>query len=250
MKAVPRYTVLTYITGDYERVHEVKEKSPHARYILVTDREELKSETWEVICDKTLFGSPMNKTRYVKWHPWKYTDDEVVLMIDGSIGVNGPLDEIIAAFQGYNLCMMIHPERNTVKSELEAWIDWRGLSPDDAERQLSLMEMAGYGLNSYRGLYQCCFKIMRRTRLVEMWMETVAGLLMLCGKRGEFATPEQVLASFALNKFFNKIPVMWVSQRIFGRGSLSWHFHNSDDVIRQTDLIEPYAFDHPVEVYI
>ena len=38
-----KYSVLTYIIGDYEKVHEIKEKSPNAEYILVTDNKELTS---------------------------------------------------------------------------------------------------------------------------------------------------------------------------------------------------------------
>lgn len=245
-----RYTVLTYLMGDYERLHEVKKKSPHARYLLITDREDIKSESWEVICDKSLTGSALNKTRFVKWHPWKYTQDEVVMMIDGSIGVNGPLDDIIDAFQDHNLCMMIHPERNTVKSELAAWVDWRGLNPDDAERQLSIMELSGYDINGYRGLYQCCFRMMRRTPAVERWLETVAGLLTLCGKRGEYATPEQVIASYVLNLYYNREDILWVSERLVNSKYLSWYFHNSDIRFTHQELITPYAFNKPVKVWI
>lgn len=245
-----RYTVMTYLMGSYERLHEVKEKSPHARYLLITDREDLKSETWDVICDKSLTGSALNKTRFVKWHPWKYTQDEVVMMIDGSIGVNGPLDDIIDAFQDHNLCMMIHPERNTVKSELAAWVDWRGLNPDDAERQLSMMELSGYDINGYRGLYQCCFRMMRRIPAVERWLETVAGLLTLCGKRCEYATPEQVIASYALNLYYNREDILWVSERLVNSKYLSWYFHNSDIRFTHQELITPYAYNKPVKVWI
>ncbi len=244
------YTVLTYIMGNYERVHEIKDKSPRARYLLITDREDLTSDTWEIICDKSLQGSAINKTRHVKWHPWNYTDDEVVLMIDGSVGVNGPLDDIIDAFHGHDLCMMIHPERNTVKSELESWIDWRGLNPNDAEKQLTFIEMTGYNLTGYRGLYQGCFRIMRRRPQVMMWLETVAGLLMVSGKNGEYATPEQVLSSFALNKFFRHIPVMWVSERLIDSKYMTWYFHNSDISFAHKELITPYAFNEIAKVWI
>ena len=244
------YTVLTYVMGNYERLHEVVKKSPHARYLCITDREDLSSNTWEVIYVKDLPGSPLNKTRFVKWHPWSFTSDEVVIIIDGSVGVNGPLDDIVEALEGYELGMMIHPERNTVKSEIEAWMQWRGLKPDAAERQLSIMEMSGYSLNAYRGLYQCCVRILRRTPAVQLWLETVTGLLLLCGKGGEFATPEQVIASFALNKYFSQIPVMWVSERLVNSKYLSWYFHDSDIRFVHRELIPPYAFNKPVKVWI
>lgn len=247
-----RYTVMTYIMGSYEKVHEVKEKSPNAQYLLITDREDLESKTWKVICDSTLYGSAANKTRDVKWHPWRYTDDNIVIMLDGSISVNESLDEIVEAFVagGYELGMMIHPERNTARDEMNAWMDWRCLNPNDAERQLSVMESSGYSINSYRGLYQCCLKICRRTPAVMRWLETVAGLLTLCGNRGEYATPEQVLASFALNKWWSFLPVMWVSERLINSHYLTWYIHGTDNPLIHTEFIQPYAFNKPVDVWM
>ena len=40
-----RYTVITYIFGNYEKVHEVLEKDPEADYVLVTDNPNLHSDT-------------------------------------------------------------------------------------------------------------------------------------------------------------------------------------------------------------
>ena len=38
----PKYSVLTYNVGGYEKIHEIKEKSPNAEYIYVTDDPTLK----------------------------------------------------------------------------------------------------------------------------------------------------------------------------------------------------------------
>ena len=54
LNIMEKYSVLTYIIGDYEIVHEVKEKSPNAEYILVTDNPNIKSDTFDNICQATL----------------------------------------------------------------------------------------------------------------------------------------------------------------------------------------------------
>lgn len=92
--------------------------------------------------------------------------------------------------------------------------------------------------------------MMRRTPAVERWLETVAGLLTLCGKRGEYATPEQVIASFALNLYYNREDILWVSERLVNSKYLSWYFHNSDIRFAHQELITPYAFNKPVKVWI
>ena len=52
-----KYSVLTFIFGDYEIVREIKEPSPDAEYILVTDNHNLKSDTWKIVYDKDLEDS-------------------------------------------------------------------------------------------------------------------------------------------------------------------------------------------------
>lgn len=46
------YTVLTYIIGDYETVHEIgfdPATTPHVEYLLITDNKNLTSNTWKVV---------------------------------------------------------------------------------------------------------------------------------------------------------------------------------------------------------
>ena len=78
------YTVLTYNINNYEIVHPIKEKSDRARYIMVTDDPDLKDESgsWEIVYDDTLTGSAFDKVMQIRWNPWKYTDDYIVLRID------------------------------------------------------------------------------------------------------------------------------------------------------------------------
>ena len=244
-----RYTVLTYIIGDYEQVHEIKERSERATYLLITDNPNLKSETWRVICDLRLTGGPFNKVMDIRWNPWRYTNDEIVITLDGSLGVNCSLDELVDAFDAgdHELGIVIHPHRNTAAAELDVWRSFRKYG--GAGLQLTYLHGIGYDVDHCRGLYQTGFMIRRRTLLVNTF-ESLVDRRLLCLGRGERDRLDQVLASATLNMAYSNMRVLWFSERLLESKFITWYGHGSNDVVHQTDLIEPYAFNHPVDVYI
>lgn len=243
-----QYTVLTYIIGDYEQVHEIKERSERATYLLITDNPNLKSETWRVICDLRLTGGPFNKVMDIRWNPWRYTNDEIVITLDGSLGVNCSLDELVDAFDAgdHELGIVIHPHRNTADEELEVW---RLFRKHKVDRQVDLIKMSGLRYYyDYKGLYQTGFIIRRRTERIATWENKVKKWLFACGN-GEYDRLDQVLASYALH-WYSDMSCIWFSERLLESKFITWYGHGSNDVVHQTDLIEPYAFNHPVDVYI
>lgn len=94
------YTVLTYIIGDYETVHELEfdpATTPHVEYLLVTDNKDLKSDTWKVIYDDSLVNDdlkPFDKVFGIRYNLFKYATNDICIRIDGSIGINKPLDDM------------------------------------------------------------------------------------------------------------------------------------------------------------
>jgi len=245
----PRYTVITYIIGDYEQVHEIKERSERATYLLITDNPNLKSETWKVICDLRLTGGPFNKVMDIRWNPWRYTNDEIVITLDGSLGVNCGLDDLIDAFDDgyYGLGIVIHPHRNTAAAELEVWASFR--KHNGASMQYTYLQIIGYNVERYKGLYQTGFMIRRRTPSVISFNGQVERRLLICGQ-GERDRLDQVLASATLNMGYSNMRVLWFSERLLESKFITWYGHGNNDVVHQTGLIEPYAFNHPVDVYI
>ena len=249
MSTGPRYTVITYIMGDYEQVHEIKERSERATYLLITDNPDLKSGTWQVRCDDILDGNAWDKVMAVRWFPWIYTEDDIVITIDGSLGINSNLDELADAFikGNHELGIVIHPHRNTIAAELEVWRTLRGY--DNGAAQIHELQERGYDVSNYRGLYQTGFMIRRWADRLSTWNQTVAALLRKSG-HGHFDRLDQTIASAMLNLFHSDMSVLWFSERLLESKFITWYGHGTNDIVRQTDLIEPYAFNKPVEVYI
>lgn len=240
-----RYTVLTYIFNDYEAVHEIKQKDEEAEYILVTDDPNLKSQTWQVVCDRSLAGlSPFMKCYKVRFNPFKYASTDIVVRIDGSIEMRKPLTDIIDAFDEgeYDRCLMIHPTRNTLPEEYEVWVKTRDYSIKQAAQCLTSMQRLGYDMKT-KGLYQGCFEIQQRNEVNERLNHFVYDLLMFFGN-GDIERINQTVTSFALNSlYFDILKVLPVSERLVTDGDrMQWYLHHSMTPIDNPITIEPYLF--------
>lgn len=247
-----RYTVLTYIFGGYEQVHEVLEKDPEAEYVLVTDDAGLNSDTWRVIHDPMPHLSVFGKCYEVRFHPFRYASTPVVVRVDGSIEIRKPLKEVVDAFEtgNYDRCFMIHPHRNLLVDEYEVWIRTRGYSRVQAVRCLSLMTRMGYDLNK-RGLVQGCFEVLRDNAENKALNDLTFGLLTALAKDGRIERLDQTITSFVLQRFFPTLNVMAVEEDLITDGQMmQWCLHGTRTPIAQKDdKIEAVLFDREIPVW-
>ena len=247
-----KYTVMTYIFGGYEFPHEVMEKDPDAEYLLITDDKNLKSATWQVIYDPSLAGrNPIESNYDVRLHPFRYAHTDVVVRIDGSIELKKSLAPLLKAFNdgGYDRCLMIHPQRNTLPSEYDVWVKTRGYPRSQADKCMVALKRMGYDLEQ-KGLYQGCFEVQRDNRTNNAINDLVFGLHCLMGT-GSIERIDQTITSAIINRFYSNLKVLPVSEDIITDGNLmQWYFHNSDRPIPQkTDLIAPIFCGKPVTCF-
>lgn len=243
-----KYTVLTYIFNNYEFVHEVENVDPEAEYVLVTDDPHLKSRTWKVIYDVSLNKlSPFDKCYQVRFHPFKYAHTDVVIRVDGSMGIKKPLTPIYEDFiaGGYDRCLMVHPQRNVMKKEYDVWVKTRKYPQKQADKCLSFMERMGYDLN-YKGLYQGCFEIVRKCDINDSINDIVFDFLRYLGD-GNIERLDQTIWSFVINHLFPDLKVMPVSESLITDSEyMTWYLHKSSTPIPTNKKIKPYLFDKPI----
>lgn len=241
-KPKPKYTVLTYIFGGYEVVHEVEERDPEAEYVLVTDDRALKSRTWDIKYDDSLEGWPvMDKCYYVRFHPFKYAGTDTVIRIDGSIGMKKPLTELLQAFNdgGYDRCLMIHPTRNTFDEELACWVRERNYPKEVADRCLKMMRCWGYKLQT-KGMFQGCFEIIRNTAVNNDINRLTYHLMKYTGGESEIDRLDQHITSFVINTQFKGLKILPVDEFLVTDGRLmQWYAHDSFNPIGHEELIQP-----------
>lgn len=246
-----RYSVLTYIFNGYEKVHEVLVKDPGAEYVLVTDDPTLKSETWEVVYDHRLKGmTPFEKCYEVRYHPFRYVKNYIVVRLDGAIEIRESLMPLLSEFERgqYDRCLMIHPQRNTMPDEYAAWVELRGYPEEQAKRCLELMKHLGYDM-TYKGLFQACFEIVRDNRCNRLINDITFDLLRYAAADGHMERVNQTWLSFVINHLFDKsIKILPVSERVMYGHPMQWYRHTSDTPEREKEIVEPWMFNKPCSV--
>ena len=243
-----KYTVLSYNMGSYELIHPVLEKSDRARYIMVTDDPDMKDEsgTWDIVYDDSLTGSSFDRTLQVRYNPWKYTDDSIVVKIDGSVGVNKSLDDLIDRFEKepYDMSLMVHPTRNDFISEYTAWVQNRQYPSEQANYILSFINnVEGFPIQQIKGLAQLCYWIQRKNKLNESANKFIYAWCKYFSGKEDVERVDQVVASFVLQKYFGKANIMWVDQRMYQSDYFTWYPHKSNVPFNKMDVKdmgEPY----------
>ena len=227
-----KYSILTFIIGkNYEKVHEISNKQEDVEYVLVTDDNELKSNTWKVIFDKDLlqYKTPFERCFRIRYNVFKYCTTDICATIDGSIKVKGSLDKLIDKFNNgkYDICLMPHPLWYDIYTEYNAWIRMRNYPFKQAQRAIKFLEENKYDFN-YKGLFQLCFSIKRKSCFTQHIDKLVFECLQKISEDGEFERLDQTIFSFVINKYFNDIKVLPVSEQIVRSYALQWYWHNSD----------------------
>lgn len=243
------YTVLTYNINGYEVVHPIKEKSDRARYIMVTDDPNLEDPTgsWEIVVDDKLTGTTFDKCYQIRFDPWRYTDDFIVLRVDGSVGIERNLDPIIDKFidGGYDRSLMHHPTRQTMYDEYLAWVQTRQYPVEDTNMVLGFLHNCeGYNVREFKGMAQMCYEIETKTRINEDLNRLTYAYLKYLGNQSDgIHRIDQTIFSYLAQKYFTTMAIMWVDQRLFNGKFFTWYKHGSNEAyqpIQPQQLCEPY----------
>lgn len=225
----PECTVLTFIFGkNYETLRELEQKTDGIEYILVTDDEDLKSSTWNVVVDHDLDGlPPFEKCFRVRYNPFKYCSSDVCMMIDGSIHMKKFPHALLEKFNDgkYDICLMPHPFWADFCKEYSAWIQMRGYDANDARKFFNFLHTSNYDPN-YLGLFQLNFTMRRRTKLTDDIDQMTWAFIKYLSTEEKFERLDQTIFTFVMNRYFNNIKVLPVSEQILHDNDfmqLHWH---------------------------
>ena len=264
-----KYTVLTYIIGNYEIVHELEfdpTTTPHVEYILVTDNKELTSKTWKVIYDESLNNPsllPFDRVFSIRYNLFKYASNDICIRIDGSVGIVRPLDELVKTFidGNYDGCVNLHVECDNLIDEYWRWITVRNFSPLEAFFHLKYMkDTFGYDFNK-KGLIQLNFGINRRGALTDNIDNLMKQILVNShvfnftkenkDKGKHYTRLDQTLFTALITTYFSDKKWLFINDDIFKGKYMKWYNHNSN-VFKNRDkkmFIDQYFNGDKKEVY-
>ena len=145
-----KYSILTFVFGEYEKLHEIGEMDSEVEYICVTDNENLKSDTWEIVVDHELDGKGVfDKCFSVRYNPFKYVSSDVVVTVDGSIGLHKSISPLVNKFieSDCDASFLIHAYRDNLIVEYNTWVAYRKFPLERARKHVNFLGGLGYDFN-------------------------------------------------------------------------------------------------------
>lgn len=262
IRKMKRYSILTFIIGEYEIVREVKHLDPEAEYILVTDNPDLKSDTWTVVYDKELASRDMSnfhKCMCIRYNPFRYCSTDICVRLDGSVQIWKSLKPLIDIFEEgcYDMSLMPHPERDNFIDEYYTWVHMRHYSPLQAIDNLEIMrKIFGYQFD-YHGLFQLNYSIVRNTPEQNRLNENIYKLILHMGKDSPDGIEriDQIPFTLMVNLYHENygLKVLPVSGQIMQSEYMWWCYHGNDILNYKKQYADnnekdmKYMFDRPVE---
>ena len=254
-----KYSVLTYVIGNYEVLREVNyniNETPYVEYICVTDNPNLKSNTWKVIYDKDLNNDYMtcwDKVFNVRYNLFKYCSNEICLRIDGSLEIKQPLDVLIQKFNdgNYDGCLMIHSYRDLVINELIAWFYYKKYSSFETIEQIKIMcNILHYDFNK-KGLIEQTISINRKSYLTNIIDNEMLKLLRINNKH--VTRLDQTMFTALITAKYHDKKWLFIDNSIMDGKYLQKYKHG--DLTKKIfmrspeQFITPYFNDNIVETY-
>lgn len=219
-----KYSVLTYNFGNYEILREIDNPNPDIEYILVTDNNNLKSNTWKII-HFNKFNNPIENTYYVKYHPFDFISTNLLVLIDGSIKIKNDFSFLIEKLNKNDLMLKIHPLRKDIYSEIDAWIYSRNYSNENGNFLKNLLKNSNYEKN---GLYEINFLILTRKKSIENLLNLVYSFCKYINPKENISRMDQVIFAYVLNNYFSYLSIYPLTEKILEDNNyLAVCIHNS-----------------------
>lgn len=203
-----KYSILSCIFGGYEMIREVENPDPDIEYIMVTDDENLTSDTWTILFYPNILDFPEGPDRwaYVRYHPFEFVNTDICLYIDGSVQIKDNPISILEEFEAsdweYGTLMNTLAESgtNSIEVEVERWAHYGfyGYCHQDAGRVLDFLKKQGW--EDKFGLVQSTMIIYKNTKFTNMINNHTWTIMWLWGKDYTVDRINQTALTYAIHK--------------------------------------------------
>ena len=196
-----KYAVITYIFGENkELLREPLVIDKDIEYICITDQENLKSKTWKILVDNIPEANCIrDKMVYVKYNPFKYTDAEIICVIDGSLEISKSLVSLFDQVKEKDILIKIHPERYNLYDELKAWIRLRNMSEFALNKFNVIANKCSIDLQKKFLIESCVIVYTRKKEILELCNEELLYMKFL-GDNGNLFLSNQCILTFLIQQ--------------------------------------------------
>lgn len=208
-----KYAVITYIFGKNKELLRKPLVKDDIEYICVTDQKDLKSNDWKIILDEMPdVKCVRDKMVYVKYNPFKYTDADVICVIDGTLEINKSLIPLFEQVKDNDMLVKFHPERDNLYVELDKWIKTRGMPSNALNKFQVIAKYNNLDLKKKFLIESCIIVYTNKDKVKELCKEEIAYMKFL-GDNGNLFLSNQCVLTVLIQQM--NIKFSYLNQKQF-----------------------------------
>ena len=202
--------VYTCITGNYDKINELKEKEQGIDYYLFTNNKNIKSNTWKVIYveDNKLNNIKLARKIKILGHEIIKKNYDVSVWIDGNIIIKKSIKQFVEKFlqKTDKIVAFKHSERNSVYEEMDACIKYQKESIHNINKLKEFYKKESFQDNT--GLIESTVHIKRHNdpqvkQAMEVWFSIVQ----------KYSERDQLSFNYAIEK--TNLKVKWIEESVW-----------------------------------
>lgn len=228
-----KYSILTYIFGNYEFVREPLEIDDECEYILITDNKNLKSKKWKIIYLSDDFNdyTPISKTFYVRYHPFEFVNTDTVLLLDGSMEVRKSLKKLFTDFFNGNYDCALGTFPYAIKSidELYSyWIKYRNYDIHQANKNKSFLKACKIDVPKI--YHETGYMLFKKNSICLQFLETVfLSIKEISPSYNNLDRLDQPILNGILYGLYSEMNVLSLSRELIQSQYIQYYKHNTNN---------------------
>ena len=229
-----KYTIITCLFGYYDTLKEPEEVDPNAEYICFTDRTDIVSNVWKLINvygDTSYNGLEKSfRLKYRDMFDYVSKDSKYIIRLDASIQIHKSLNDIIKFIDenNYDICIMVHPERNDMIDEYNTWQSLRHQDPKYKDIFIRKMSDLNFNIN-HTGLIETTCQIYKNNNDVIDFVKEVGNLIEETSNFND--NNDQCYYTYVLSKYIHKFNILYTNRQIISSDYMDLCFHYGNEIV-------------------
>lgn len=230
-----RYSIVTFLFGDYDILRDPDETDENAEYICITDRNDLKSKIWTFKKITNYDLSKYNnwqKTLIARYTALYYITTKKMIMIDCSVHIKKSLNNVINFLSNEDLYMnhddlslLINPWRDSYIEEYDEWIKTRNLCISQKENFIDFCKIHNYNINTKGFIMTTIMYVKKSEETVNFFNKVLDELI----NNYDFSERvDQTYFSVILFKYFGHLKKSYLSMQVLDSSYFEYFYHGTN----------------------
>lgn len=230
-----QYSILTFNFGNYDLIREPFSISDNVECVMVTDCVNLPSNSkWKFkrIPSEYINASGFTKSFYVRYHPFEFVNNDICLVIDGSVQILKSPDPLIDDFMasGSDICLSVNRLCNPFNDEYDWFVNKRHYDREQCAKNMAMTMALGYS-KSYKGYFEAGVKIVMNSMKTSKLHTCVWNILnYISPSKMNIDRLDQTILSGVVNFKLPDLTIFPISRQVIKSDYLMWMNHGKNTI--------------------